>query len=166
MSRAFVKEETSSSPLDDVAERQVSPHPNYMTEEGFNQLKRKVENLSNARLDTISAEDDHAIHEKALLERDLRYYQARLQSAIVVGDEGRQKDVVRFGAWVTLEDDSGKRFQFRLVGEDEADATQGMISWVSPLASQLLGKQAGNRIIWLRENKATPVEIMQITYAI
>jgi transcription elongation GreA/GreB family factor len=35
---------------------------------------------------------------------------------------------------------------FRLVGEDEADAAQGRLSWVAPLAQALLGKAAGERV--------------------
>jgi transcription elongation GreA/GreB family factor len=55
-------------------------------------------------------------------------------------------DRVRFGMRVTLELDTGARQVFRLVGEDEADAAQGLLSWMAPLAQSLLGKEAGESV--------------------
>ena len=165
MSRAFVKEDSSSSILEEIAERQISPHPNYMTKEGFEHLKQRVDALAKARFEVLTPDSDSARHERALIDRDLRYYQARLQSAIVVEGQDPHADNVRFGAWVTLQDESGIIYKFRLVGEDEADAVQGLISWISPLAGQLLGKQVGDRIIWAREGIQTPVDITEITYS-
>jgi transcription elongation GreA/GreB family factor len=51
---------------------------------------------------------------------------------------------VRFGMTVTLEGDDGKRKTWRIVGEDEADATKGMVSHVSPMAVALFGKSVGD----------------------
>ena len=47
---------------------------------------------------------------------------------------------------VTLELEGGARQKFRLVGEDEADAAQGLLSWAAPLAQVLLGKCAGDSV--------------------
>ena len=52
----------------------------------------------------------------------------------------------RFGCLVTLEDAEGRRHAFRIVGEDEADPSAGLVSWVSPLAETLLGARVGDTL--------------------
>ena len=49
-----------------------------------------------------------------------------------------------FGGSVTFEREDGRRQKFRIVGEDEANATEGSVSHVSPLARALLGKRVGD----------------------
>jgi len=51
--------------------------------------------------------------------------------------------VVAFGHRVTFRRDDGRRQVFRIVGEDEADARNGSISYVSPVARALIGRAAG-----------------------
>ena len=82
---------------------------------------------------------------RARVERDLRYWSARRASARVVGPAALTERV-RFGMRVTLQLGSGARQAFRLVGEDEADAAQGLLSWMAPLAQSLLGRQAGDTV--------------------
>ena len=50
-----------------------------------------------------------------------------------------------FGATVELEDeDSGAEVTYQIVGDDEADLKQGLISISSPIARALIGKEAGD----------------------
>jgi len=49
-----------------------------------------------------------------------------------------------FGGAVTFEREDGRRSTFRIVGEDEADPAKGAVSYVSPLARALLGKEIGD----------------------
>jgi transcription elongation GreA/GreB family factor len=79
-------------------------------------------------------------------ERDLRYWNARRASARVVGGPAAAADRVRFGMRVTLRLATGAALAWRLVGEDEADAGQGLLSWVSPLAQALLGRAVGEAV--------------------
>jgi transcription elongation GreA/GreB family factor len=74
--------------------------------------------------------------------RDLRYYAARRASAQLVPPVA-EPERVQFGCTVTLEREDGRRQTFRIVGEDEADPARGSISYVSPLARALLGKEIG-----------------------
>ena len=53
---------------------------------------------------------------------------------------------------------SGASQVFRLVGEDEADAAQGLLSWVSPLAQALLGREVGDAVAF----QGAPAEIVSI----
>ncbi|MDP1658607.1 MAG: transcription elongation factor GreB [Methylotenera sp.] len=76
----------------------------------------------------------------------LRFLMQRMDLAVIV-DPAKQQglDKVFFGAWVTLfslKDDT--EHTYRIVGKDELEPSLGYISWVSPLARALLGKQIGD----------------------
>ena len=139
MSRAFVKESDGEAEL---PERSVSTHPNLVTPRGFAAIEARIQELNQERQAARSAEDAAL---RARVERDLRYWNARRGSARVV-QTAAATDRVRFGMRVTLRSAAGARHEFRLVGEDEADAARGLISWVAPLAQSLLGKEAGERV--------------------
>jgi len=47
---------------------------------------------------------------------------------------------------VTLQGGGAAGSTFRLVGEDEADAARGLLSWVSPLAQALIGRKVGDTV--------------------
>jgi transcription elongation GreA/GreB family factor len=51
---------------------------------------------------------------------------------------------VAFGTTVTIERDDGRKQTWRIVGEDEADPAHGTLSYVSPVARALMGKQIGD----------------------
>lgn len=53
---------------------------------------------------------------------------------------------VVFGATVDLEDEKGARVTYQIVGDDEADIREGLISVNSPIARALVGKQAGEEV--------------------
>ena len=55
-------------------------------------------------------------------------------------------DRVKFGSTVTIARDDGSRQTFRIVGEAEADPAKGSISYVSPMARQLVGKRIGDSV--------------------
>ena len=56
------------------------------------------------------------------------------------------EDRAVFGCWVKLRDPSGRESVFRIVGPDEADAREHRLSAASPLAREVLGKQAGDTV--------------------
>jgi transcription elongation GreA/GreB family factor len=140
MSRAFVRESDEDPAA--LPERAVSPHPNFVTPRGLAALEARVRELGTER-QAARAANDAAL--RARVERDLRYWSARRASARVVGPAALTERV-RFGMRVTLQLGSGGRQAFRLVGEDEADAAQGLLSWMAPLAQSLLGRQAGDTV--------------------
>ena len=75
--------------------------------------------------------------------RDLRYWTARRGTAQVVpppDDAGK----VAFGCAFTIEREDGSQHTYRIVGEDEADAAQGRISRLSPMAMAVSGKAVGD----------------------
>ncbi len=137
MSRAFVNENNS---VEDVPERPVSPHPNYVTPQGLAAIEAA---LSDARQVYNAAQAAGERDALARAGRDLRYWSARRGSAQLVAPEpGASK--VQFGSTVTIARDDGRRQVFRIVGEDEAEPSRGTVSHVSPLAASLLGREVGD----------------------
>ena len=45
---------------------------------------------------------------------------------------------------MTIERDDGRRQTWRIVGEDEAEPTEGTLSYVSPVARAVIGKRIGD----------------------
>jgi len=163
MNRAFVKEPDEGAPAEGLPERQISEHPNYVTPAGLKQLEEEVGRLEARRLELLEQDDDPA-DELAYVDRDLRYFTARLESAIPV-DMGRQpRRKVAFGAAVTVSHPGGKRQTFTIVGEDEADLREGKISYVSPLAEALIDARAGKTVLWRRPAGDIQLTVEQIDY--
>ena len=71
---------------------------------------------------------------------------ARRMKAIRIVDPSQQDDRghVWFGATVTIADEEDNERILTLIGEDEADATAGRISWRSPIAKALRGAKVGD----------------------
>ena len=151
MSRAFVREGDGAEP---PPERALSPHPNLVTPRGLAALEARVRELEGERAAARAAADT-ALGER--IERDLRYFSARRASARLV-TPGGATDKVRFGMRVTLATPAGTSLAYRLVGEDEADAARGLLSWVSPLAQALLGRERGETL----EFQGVEAEIVSI----
>ncbi len=76
----------------------------------------------------------------------VRFLSKRLDELIVVEKAPKTQDQIFFGARVTLEDNSGSTFQYRLVGPDEFDAEPEYISIDSPMARALLKKRLDDEI--------------------
>jgi transcription elongation GreA/GreB family factor len=139
MSRAFTRE--SDDDPGTLPERPVSSHPNLVTPNGLAAIEARLRALESERA-AARASGDSA--QRARIERDLRYFTQRLATARVVAPAAAP-DRVRFGVEVTLRND-GVEQSFRLVGEDEADAARGLLSWASPLGQALLGHEPGDTV--------------------
>jgi transcription elongation GreA/GreB family factor len=142
MSRAFVREPEGGEAYEDLPDRQVSPHPNLVTPSGLAQMDQEVASLQQ-RLADAHARDDKA--ETARVSRDLRYWTYRRATAELV-PASSDTSHVRFGSRVTFERDDGRSQTYQIVGEDEADPAKGSISYVSPLARALMGKEIGDAV--------------------
>ena len=140
MSRAFVKEQDGEA-LDDLPDRAISEHPNFVTPQGLALIE---DELARAHADYARAQGDNDRPALARTGRDLRYWTARRSTAQVVTPANT--DEVHFGVTVTLERDDGRKQTWRIVGEDEADPAKGTISHSSPLARALYGKRVGDTV--------------------
>ena len=167
MSRAFVNEERFEQPGDVFPDRPISEHPNYVTPEGAAHLAKQVEILQalKEKYATESKNGDLTATERlAETERDLRYYETRLESSILVDPKAQPKDIVLFGAVVTVEDEEGQSHTYRIVGEDEADVQQNKVSYISPIAHALIGRKLGDSVTWRRPAGDLTLEIQKIEY--
>lgn len=164
MSRAFVKEENEALTGEELPERPVSSEPNYVTPAGLDSLRTKVEQLHAEHARLKRAAEDFDRPNLIRIERDLRYFQSRLESAIPVSGTAHPRDEVRFGASVRAGDESGAIHTFTIVGEDEADVVQGKVSWQSPLAAALIGAGVGDMVTWDRPVGETTLEVLDIEY--
>jgi transcription elongation factor GreB len=164
MSRAFVKENDLEHAGIDIPERPVSQLPNYVTPNGHKQLKETI-HLIETEIKSIKKLEDSPENKqnKMKLERDLRYYLKRFETAILI-DTHEQNNKVLFGAHVILIDENDETYKFQIVGEDEADIKQNKLSYVSPLAKELIGSSIGDEVIWQRADGNRVVFIDSINY--
>ena len=149
-----MKEAEGGEAFEDLPDRPISQHPNFVTPEGLALIEAELRRLHEEHAAAQAAEDKVAL---AKTSRDLRYWIARRASAQVV-QPPQDASGVHFGSTVTIERDDGRRQTFRLVGEDEADPTRGTISYVSPLARALTGKGIGE-VVHVGGGDAEIVEI-------
>lgn len=164
MSRAFVKE-TDGDQIDELPERPQSPHPNYVTPSGLAALQAQLHELQEQRR-RLMEDPDELLNKETLklVERDLRYVQERVDRAILIDPASQPRDQVAFGATVKTIDENDQERNFVIVGEDEADAAAGKISWVSPLARTLMGASVGDTVTWKRPAGDLELEIVSIRY--
>ena len=141
MSKAFTKEVEGGDVYDDLPDRPVSPH-NLVTPKGLEMIEAELARLHRDHAAALDADDRPLL---AKINRDLRYWTSRRATAQVV-EQPTDVSEVRFGSTVTIEREDGRRQTYRIVGEDEADPSLGTLSYVSPVAQAMIGKQVGDAI--------------------
>ena len=128
-------------------------------------LRERARELAALRQELKKASDDPLAAGKLKeTERDLRYASARVESALLVDNAGRDASDVLFGAVVEARDADGAVHRFSIVGQDEADAASDRLSWTSPLARALFGSKAGDTVVWPREEGERTLEIVKVSY--
>jgi len=164
MSRAFVKEDSDAP--EEPRKRQPSGRPNYVTPAGRAWLESKAAELAarRAALLTEKRADEPRALQLSQTELDLAYYEAQLKRSILVDSRGSDAKDVRFGAVVEVKEEDGNTREFRIVGEDEADAETGRLNWASPLAGALLGAVPGQKVVMPRKSGAIKLEIISVRY--
>ena len=80
------------------------------------------------------------------IDRRVRFLRKRLEGLVVVDRPPDDPSRVFFGAWVTLEDESGDRTGFRIVGPDEIDPARRYVSMDAPLSRALMGKRRDDEV--------------------
>ena len=165
MSRAFVKENDLEHAGIDIPERPLSGEPNYVTPNGLKLLNTQIDALEVEREHLKNKKDDPIVTQKiAIIERDIRYYAARIESAILTAPKDEDHSIVLFGAKVMVEDEEGKLSSYEIVGEDEANIHQGKVSYLSPLAEALIGAKLYDEVIWEKPIGDVYLTIQKIEY--
>ena len=161
MSRAFVKE--GDGALDPLPDLPLSAHPNYVTKRGLADLQARLQQVQ-ATLAALKSRAERLDKlPEAAAERDIRYLEARLRSAIPVDPAQHDLSQVAFGLSVQVRDPSGREQVYEITGEAEADPALGRISAHSPVARALLGAEVGDIVEWKKPSGPIELTISAIT---
>jgi transcription elongation factor GreB len=98
------------------------------------------------------------------LDQRIFHLNNNLQSAVIVPSPETSDGQIRFGATVTVREQTGEETRYRIVGIDEADIDRGWISWLSPLAKKLINARPGDRVHLSSSGTANDLEILAVTY--
>lgn len=108
-----------------------------------------------------AAKDKQGFIEGRILEIESKLAAAQVIDPSSLDAEGR----VVFGSTVDLEDEgSGNKVTYQIVGEDEADLKQGLISVSSPIARAMIGKEAGDVAEFQAPGGTRRYEIVEVRY--
>ena len=170
MSKAFTRES------DDLPERPNTPRAssllppgakNYLTPEGAQRLGEELERLLQAERPRVAAlpEAGGARRQQLqALDQRILHLQESLQSAVIVPPPAPPWEQVRFGATVTVREESGAQTRYRIVGVDETDLDRDWVSWLSPIAKALLQTRLGQRVRFRFPSGEAELEIAGIDY--
>ncbi|MDB6060924.1 MAG: transcription elongation factor [Verrucomicrobiaceae bacterium] len=143
IAEASLKEIDTDDLIEKLLERPISPHINYVTARGLQNITEKITELERTRDIAKRLQDLSLIAE---VDRDLRYWNQRKMTAHLVSVSA-QPQYVEVGVVVHLKyGDKTVRF-FKLVGEDEANPEKGLISWISPVAQAMVDCQVNDEVI-------------------
>ncbi|WP_374246272.1 transcription elongation factor GreB [Zoogloea sp.] len=182
MNKAFVKENDQDD--DDAPPGAPSLPPgttNYMTRRGYEILRAELDQLvrdERPRLvETVrwaagngdrSENGDYIYGKKRLreIDRRIRFLIKRLEnSTVVTPSEQENIEQVFFGATVTVCDVDGTQEQtYQIVGVDEANASEGRISWIAPLSRALLKAREGDVVRFASPAGLREIEVLEIRY--
>ena len=152
-----------------------------MTVQGAKQLRNELNDLKNVQRSKITqaiaearahgdlkenAEYHAAREQQGLVEARIRELEYKLSHAQIIDvTELEQTGRVVFGTTVQVYDvDKDEELQFHIVGEDEADITQGQISITSPIARGLIGKTVDDEVVINVPQGEVTYEIIKVEY--
>ena len=153
MSRGFVKEgDQEEVPM--ILPRAFLPSgvTNYVTPEGLRLLHDEMESLKE---EWTAAGSNYVT--KNYLDAKMRLLAERINTAVLVDTTKANPDVVSFGMYVRYNDKT-----IRIVGVDEADASKGLISFISPIAKALIGKKKGDKFEIKVPRGTEAIEIQEV----
>src|SRR5690554_320139 len=181
MSKAFTKEQDGDEEDENlpVAVRPPPGSKNYVTRRGYDALRAELEELVKRErprlVETVawaagngdrSENGDYIYGKKRLreIDRRIRFLIKRIENAEVVDPEVHAgNDQIFFGATVTIDDGESEQ-TWQIVGVDEADASQGRISWISPLARALLKAREGDVVRFMSPAGPREIEVVEVRY--
>ena len=183
MNKAFTKESDGDDDDDALTPTPSAPRlpggKNYITPQGYARLRAEWNDLMErerpAMVETVhwaarngdrSENGDYLYGKKKLreIDRRIRFLTKRLEIASVDPSVHQGSDQVFFGATITYVDDTGEERTVRILGTDEAESTQGEISWVSPVAQALLKARVGDEVPLFTPAGQRMLEVLEVTY--
>ena len=151
-----------------------------MTVDGYNRLQEELKRLKTvdrpAIIRAIAEARDHgdlaenaeyhsARDRQSFIEGRLAEIEDKIARAEIIDVSKLSGSVIKFGARVTLADEETDEEQtFLIVGEDEADISQGRLSVTSPLARALIGKRTGESVEVATPRGAKSYEVVTVAF--
>ena len=180
MSKAFTRESDSDDDDDGVGAPATPGGKNYLTRTGYERLRRELLGLMDEERPKVveavhwaakngdrSENGDYLYGKKRLreIDRRIRFLTKRLEIAEVVDPSAHHgSDQVFFGATVTYADESGRETTITIIGIDEADSTQGQVSWVAPVSRALLKARVGDVVKLAVPGGVQELEVLDVSY--
>ena len=152
---------------------------NYMTPAGVKRIQDELQWLHNEERPRIVSEvaaaaafgdrSDNAEYKYGKqrlreIDRRGRFLMRRLNRVRIVDPATIEGAVVRFGATVVVADEQGDEMTWRIYGEDEVDVPGGVLSWKSPIARAMMGKEAGDLVRFRVPRGFRELEILDVRY--
>jgi transcription elongation factor GreA len=151
-----------------------------MTAEGYQALDAELKRLKTVERPSVIAAIAEA-RQHGDLSENAEYHAAKDRQAFIEGRVAELEDKiaraqiidisklsgkqVKFGATVNLlDEDSGQKAKYKIVGEDESDVKGGKISITSPIARALIGKEEGDVVEVMAPGGAKSYEITKVKY--
>ncbi|MCY4239491.1 MAG: transcription elongation factor GreA [Rhodospirillaceae bacterium] len=151
-----------------------------MTKRGYGLLQEEMKHLKSVERPAVinaleearthgdlaeNAEYHAAKERQAFIEGRLMELEDKISRAQVIDPTTMKGNIVRFGATVTLADeDTDKESTYQIVGEDEGDIQNGLLSLTAPLARAMIGKETGDSIEVTAPGGSKAYEIMKVKY--
>jgi transcription elongation factor GreA len=151
-----------------------------MTAEGYAALDAELKRLKTQERPTViqaiaearqhgdlseNAEYHAAKERQAFIETRLAEIEDKIARAQIIDVSKLSGKQVKFGATVNLVDeDTGDKAKYKIVGEDESDVKGGKISITSPIARALIGKEEGDVVEVMAPGGAKSYEIVKVKY--
>ena len=184
MNKAFTKEPEGDADDDDDGAAGPPPLPrgskNYMTPQGYARLRAELMQLIDDERPKVveivhwaasngdrSENGDYIYGKKRLreIDRRIRFLTKRLDIAEVADPSAHHgSDQVFFGATVTYANRKGEQRTITIKGIDEADALQGEVSWVAPIARALLKSREGDEVPLMTPGGPDTLEVLEVRY--
>lgn len=112
-----------------------------------------------------NAEYHAAKDRQSFIEGRLAELEDKIARAQVIDVSKLSGKNVKFGATVNLlDEDTGDKSKYKIVGEDESDVSAGKISISSPIARALIGKEEGDVVEVMAPGGAKSYEIVKVKY--
>jgi transcription elongation factor GreB len=186
MSKAFTKEGNGEDlELDLNAKEDDSPNDplagkkNYITPQGAEKLRTELKHLLHDERPELvkviqwaasngdrSENADYIYGKRRLreIDRRIRFLSKRLELAEIIDPLNQHSDKILFGATVTVLDEAGNTKRFSIVGVDETNVKDGLISWVSPVGKALLQAKKGDTVTIRSPKGEEDWEIQNVEY--
>jgi transcription elongation factor GreA len=151
-----------------------------MTLLGFQKLEEELKNLRGSERPAVikaiaearehgdlseNAEYHAARERQSFIEGRIQELEDKVSRAEVIDVKKLDGNAVKFGATVSLvDDDSGEKITYQIVGEDESDIKAGLLSVSSPLARALIGKQTKDTVEVNTPKGSKSYEVVKVAF--